>query len=92
MVTWQKNPTSTPSHFTDTDNERSVVIDSLSGFKHTRFDTEESKAEKLQRKQHYRQQRCYLTSHITKDEKPLEHEKQTPFVNAAVESTEDSAR
>ena len=91
LVTWRKNPTTTPSHFTDIDNERSVVIDSLSGFKHTIFDTEESKAEKLQRKQHYRQQRCYLTSHTTKDEKPLEHEKQTLFVNAAVESTEDSA-
>ena len=58
---------------------------------HTSFDTEESKAEKLQRKQHYRQQRCYLTSHTTKDENPLEHEKQTLFVNAAVESIEDSA-
>ena len=90
LVTWRENPTAEPSHFTDIDNERSVVIDNLSGFKQTRFDTEESKAEKLQKTQHYRQQRCYHTSHTTEDEHSLEHEKQTLFVNAAIESIEES--
>ncbi|KAL2045200.1 hypothetical protein N7G274_002282 [Stereocaulon virgatum] len=72
LITWQKNSRITPSHFTDIDNERPVIMDNMSCFKHTRFYTEESKAEKFQRKQHYRQQRCYPTSHTTKDENPLE--------------------
>ena len=89
MVSWRNPLTDTPSHFTDIDNERSVIVEKLSGFKQSRFDTSESKEQKLKKTEYYRRERCYATSHCTGDPHPLEFGAQTLFVNAAIEGTEE---
>lgn len=57
MVTWRERLTEKPSHFTDIDNDRSTTIEKLSGIKHSRFDTPESKEKKSKKEQYHRQQR-----------------------------------
>ncbi len=92
MVTWRDQVTETPSHFTDIDNERSVVVDKLSGFRQSKFDSPESKEQRARKTEHYRRERCYATSHCAGDAYPLEFGKQTLFVNAAIQGTEESPR
>ena len=89
MVTWRNQPTKTPSHFTDIDNDKSTVIEKLSGFTPSTFDTPEIKLEKGKRLKYYRQERCCSTSHCSGDYSPLESGKQTLFVNASIEGTEE---
>lgn len=90
MVTWRDQLTETPSHFTDIDNERSVVVEKLSGFKPSKFDTPESEEEKMKKLDFHQRERCYNTSHCTEDAHPLEFGAQTLFVNAAIEGTEEN--
>ncbi len=89
VVTWRNQLTETPSHFTDIDNNRSIIVEKLSGFKQSKFDTAESKAQKLKKTEDCRQERCYTTSHCTGDANPLEFGRQTLFVNASIQSSED---
>ncbi|KAL9103807.1 MAG: hypothetical protein Q9163_001184 [Psora crenata] len=89
MVTWRDQPTETPSHFTDIDNDRSTVIENLSGFTPSRFDTPEIKLEKEKKLNYYRQERCYFTSHCSGDIIPLGAGNQTLFVNASIEGSEE---
>ena len=91
MVTWRHQPTPNPSHFTDINNDTSFTVAKLSSFSTSKFDTAELKEQKIQRSQHYRQQRCYATSHCTEDAHPLEFGVQTLFVNAAIQGVDDSA-
>lgn len=90
MVTWREQLTEKPSHFTDIDNEKSTIIEKLSGFRHGKFDTPETKEEKSRNEQHHRQQRCYATSHCIGDTIPLEYGAQTLFINAAIQGTEEN--
>lgn len=92
MVTWRDQVTKTPSHFTDIDNERSVVVDKLSGFRQSKFDSPKSKEPRARKTEHCRRERCYATSHCAGDAYPLEFGKQTLFVNAAIQGTEESPR
>ena len=89
MVTWRDQITETPSHFTDINNEKSVIVEKLSGFRQSKFDTMESKEQKLKKTEHYRRERCYATSHCSGDANPLEFGQQTLFVNAAIQGTEE---
>ena len=89
MVTWRDQPTETPSHFTDIDNNRSTVIENLSGFTPSKLDSPEIKLEKEKKAKYYRQQRCYSISHCGGDFSPLEAGNQTLFVNASIEGTEE---
>ena len=89
MVTWRKRLTEKPSHFTDIDNDMSTIIEKLSGFKHSKFDTPQSKEEKSRKEQYHRQQRCYATTHCTGDMIPLEYGAQTLFIKAAIQGTEE---
>ncbi len=89
LVTWREQLTEKPSHFTDIDNDKSTLIEKLSGFKHCRFDTPESKEEKTKKESCHREQRCYATSHCIGDANPLEHGAQTLFINAAIQGTEE---
>ena len=89
MVTWREQLTEKPSHFTDIDNHKSTTVEKLSGFKHCKFDTPESKEEKSKKEQYHRQQRCYATSHCIGDANPLEYGAQTLFINAAIQGTEE---
>lgn len=89
MVTWREQLTEKPSHFTDINYDKSTVIEKLSGFEHSKFDTPESKKEKSKKEQYHRQQRCYATTHCLGDANPLGYGAQTIFINAAIQSTEE---
>ena len=83
LVTWHDHLTENPSHFTDIDNDRSILVEKLSNFRPSRFDTpEEKEAKKVQEESHQRT-RCRATSHCLGDEHPLAYGRQTLFVNAA---------
>lgn len=90
LVTWREQLTENPSHFTDIDNDKSTVVEKLSGFQHSKFDTPESKEEKSKKEQYHRQQRCYATTHCIGDANPLEYGAQTLFINAAIQGTEET--
>lgn len=89
MVTWREQLTEKPSHFTDIDNDKSTVIETLRSRHHGKFDTEEMKEEKSKRVRDLWQQNCYATSHCGDDAVPLEYESQTLFVNAAIQSSQE---
>ena len=89
LVTWRDQLTETLLHFTDIDNERSVLVEKLSAFTLSKFDTIESKGQKMEEIEKYWRERCYTTSHCTGDANPLRFEKQTLFVNAAIQGTEE---
>ena len=88
LVTWRDQLTETPSHFTDIDNERSVTVEKLSGFRQSKFDTTEAKRQIKEKGEHFRRERCYTTTHCPGDANPLEFGVQTLFVNAAIQSTD----
>ena len=89
LVTWRNQLTETPSHFTDIDNEKSVIVEKLSGFRKSKFDTTESKRQKSEKGEHYRRERCYTTTHCPGDANPLDFGAQTLFVNAAIQGTKE---
>lgn len=88
LVTWREQLSGNPSHFTDIDNDKSTIIEKLSGLQHSKHDTPESKEEKSKKEQYHRQQRCYATTHCIGDTNPLEYGPQTLFINASIEGTE----
>jgi predicted phosphodiesterase len=89
LVTWRDEPSENPTHFTDIDNERSIVIEKLADLKKSRFDTPENVDAKLKKVERYNHERCCATSHCTRDSDPLECGSQTLFVNAAISGAED---
>ncbi|KAL8938253.1 MAG: hypothetical protein Q9216_003993 [Gyalolechia sp. 2 TL-2023] len=88
LVTWRDQPSETPSHFTDIDNDNSILVEKLSGLRPSKFDTPEIQRAKDEKVERYRRDRCRGTSHCAGDTNPLEHGRQTLFVNAAIEGTE----
>ena len=89
LVTWRDNAGEHPTHFTAIDNDKSLLIEKLAGLKPSRFDTQEDAEQKLKKLERYDQDKCCTTSHCAEDEYPLEHGKQTLFVNAAFSGSED---
>ncbi|KAF3005325.1 hypothetical protein E8E14_001940 [Neopestalotiopsis sp. 37M] len=73
-----------PSHFSDIDNGRSVVIDKLANMIPTKFDTAENAAEKQKKAQSLVQSGYAVTSHCSEDKDPLQPG-QTLFVNASLQ-------
>ena len=89
LVTWRDPLTETPSHFTDIDNERSIIVEKLSGLRQSRFDTVETQRQKLAKAEKCRRNRYYSTTHCPGDANPLDFGRQTLFVNAAIEGNEE---
>ena len=89
LVTWRDQLTGTPSYFTDINNKRSVLAEKQSGFRQSRFDTVEIQRQKLLKAEVCRRERYCTTTHCPGDANPLEFGKQTLFVNAAIEGTEE---
>ena len=73
LVTWRQRISAKPSHLTDIDNERSILIDRLAD---------------LKKKAGLTSMKCFGTSHCSEDPNPL-HWLQTLFINAAVQGDED---
>ncbi|RYP57775.1 hypothetical protein DL769_009289 [Monosporascus sp. CRB-8-3] len=86
LVGWRDTISPSPSHFTDIDNDRSLVIEKLSNLKKTKFDTAKTAHEKFRKRTALHAQGFIRTSHCSGDENPLQ-QGQTIFVNAAIEGT-----
>lgn len=84
-VAWREEGASDePSHFTDIDNDRSAVIETLSTLHAKKFDREEDIGEKRVRRERYEAQRYCGAVDLR-----LEGEMETMFVNAAIEGEGD---
>ncbi|RSL71497.1 hypothetical protein CEP54_001271 [Fusarium duplospermum] len=83
LVAWRPTITDKPSHFSDVDNGKSVVIESLSRLKGSRFESVEERVAREDTVERYKSQRCCRTSHCDGDDRPLGLG-ETLFVNAAV--------
>ncbi|KAK4195913.1 Metallo-dependent phosphatase-like protein [Triangularia verruculosa] len=87
LVAWRDTPSETPTHFSDIDNGKSVLLDSLATILPGKWDTEDMAREKTSRLQDMRLTGYLRTSHCLGDEHPIAPNK-TLFVNAAVQATE----
>jgi hypothetical protein len=74
-----------PSHFTDLDNERSEVVESLATLRKGRWDSEEVGEEKERRLEGYRR-RGYVTARVDSGADGVQ---QTLFVNAAIQGLKE---
>ncbi|KAI0547337.1 ser/Thr protein phosphatase family protein [Xylaria curta] len=88
FVAWRSQVSEQPSHFTDIDNNNSKVIEKLSNILGTKCDTEDTRLEKLKTVQQFIQRGYCSTSHCAGDDKPLEWNVHTLFVNAAAQGLE----
>ena len=89
LVTWRDDHGEQPTHFTAIDNDRSPLIEKLACLRPSKFDTQEDAEQRLKKLERYNLDRCCITSHCTGDEHPLEHDKQTLFVNASISGSGD---
>lgn len=83
LVAWRPTISDKPSHFSDLDNGKSVVIESLSRLKGSKFESAEDRETREDTVERYKSQRCCHTSHCDGDDRPL-RSGETLFVNAAV--------
>lgn len=92
LVTWRDQLNDPPSHFTDIDNSRSVVLEKLANLIPTAKEQNmaEVKARKARKLERYSRDGFCATSHCTGDEAIIQHGAQTLFVNAAIEGSSDS--
>src|SRR5437764_5762757 len=81
--TWRDGLDDPPTHFSAIDHSKSPVIEKLANLGPSQFDTREDIEQKLKKWELYSQTGCFTTSHCTGDEHPLQHDKQTLFVNAS---------
>ncbi|KAK1766951.1 Metallo-dependent phosphatase-like protein [Phialemonium atrogriseum] len=88
LVTWREKISDTPSHFTDIDNGKSVVVESLAGFKRSKFYDDKTARGQADKARSCAKARCCHTSHCSGDEHSLEMGYQTLFVNAAIKGDE----
>ncbi|KAI1881730.1 hypothetical protein JX265_000556 [Neoarthrinium moseri] len=90
LVTWRDKVSEKPSHFTDIDNSRSVVVEKLTNILPNRFDDADSSLEKELKARAYLRGGGATISHCKGDEHALQVGYQTLFVNAAIEGTHDA--
>ena len=89
LVTWRETISNTPSHFTDINNDKSIVLEKLSNLKRTKIDTQANLEEKSKRLETYWRERCCKISLCHKDANVLRWGSQTLFINAAIEGDEE---
>lgn len=83
LVAWRPTISNQPSHFSDVDNGKSLVIENLSRLKGSKFESAEDREVREDMVEQYKSQRCCRTSHCDDDVRPLGLG-ETLFVNAAV--------
>ncbi|OTB04001.1 hypothetical protein M426DRAFT_262669 [Hypoxylon sp. CI-4A] len=89
LVTWRKDVSQTPSHFTDIENNESKVIEKLSTMKKLKADMEELVEEKARKRSNLHCEGYIRTSHSTRNGCLIRTGFQTLFVNAAIQGTTD---
>ncbi|KAK5116574.1 hypothetical protein LTR85_009199 [Meristemomyces frigidus] len=85
-VGWRAAISDTPSHFTDIDNDRSVVVESLAGIRTRSSDTPGVTDEKAVKLKMYKQQGCCTAK------APVQGGDQTLFINAAIEGPDEQSQ
>lgn len=86
-VTWRNPISDTPSHFTDIDNDQSLVIENLASVQSRKFDSPEVVRGKVAKLRRYEQQGyCKVTTQL------LRRGTQTLFVNAAIQGFDDDSQ
>ncbi|TLS20883.1 uncharacterized protein PpBr36_10816 [Pyricularia pennisetigena] len=85
LVAWREKIAETPSFFTDIDNDRSVVVETLATLADGKFDDAEVSTQKRKRRERYAAEKCCRTSHCSGDEHPLVVGRHTLFVNASIQ-------
>ncbi|CAK4030032.1 ser Thr phosphatase family [Lecanosticta acicola] len=83
MITWKSELHEPVSHFTAIDNDRSVVVETLAGVHAKKYDSADVVEEKTKKAAKLEREGC------CKIEETPEPGKQTLFVNAAIEGTEE---
>ncbi|KAI0879908.1 Metallo-dependent phosphatase-like protein [Annulohypoxylon maeteangense] len=91
LVTWREKISEIPSHFADIDNDKSVVIETLRGFRYSKVDEDKTEAasEKQNKTRLCTEGICRYTSHCIGDHNQLLGGSQTLFVNAATQGDEE---
>ncbi|KAJ2977447.1 hypothetical protein NUW58_g7813 [Xylaria curta] len=89
LVAWRSQVSDEPSHFTDIDNNKSKVIEKLSNITETKYDTADTRSEKLKTARQFTERGFCSTSHCANDDVPLEWKAHTLFVNAAAQGLEE---
>ncbi|TLD16111.1 uncharacterized protein PgNI_00203 [Pyricularia grisea] len=85
LVAWREKLAETPSFFTDIDNERSVVVETLATLADGKFDDLETSTQKAKRREMYAKEKSCRISCCSGDQHPLVAGKHTLFVNAAIQ-------
>ncbi|KAK3291335.1 Metallo-dependent phosphatase-like protein [Chaetomium fimeti] len=85
VVAWRDTPSENPSHFTDIDNDASVVVETLATMRPGKWDDAETVREKEALAGRLATQGYRQTSHCAGDDHPTTPGKATLFVNAAVQ-------
>ncbi|KAH7157948.1 Metallo-dependent phosphatase-like protein [Dactylonectria estremocensis] len=85
LATWRPHISDKPSHFSDIDNGKSKVLESVASLQGSSFESAEDKKARQQKLQRYQSQGSCNTSHCRDDEDPIQPG-QTLFVNAAIKS------
>lgn len=73
LIFWRDKVSDNPSHFTDINHGKSVMVQNLSGLGEIAWD--------------FARETCYTTSHCVNDTHPVERGVRTLFVNAAILDT-----
>lgn len=90
LVTWREcYGEQQPTHFTAIDNNRSLLIEKLTGLVPSSFDAQEDSEQKFAKLGRYNQERCCKTSHCAGDAYLLKYGQQTLFVNASISGCGD---
>ncbi|KAK4676694.1 hypothetical protein QC764_402460 [Podospora pseudoanserina] len=92
FVAWREVPSKKPSHFSDINNEGSVLVENLGSILPWKWDTEDVVREKESRLEDLRRRGYRRTSHCAGDEQPIEVGKITLFVNAAIQGAKDGTQ
>ncbi|EWG49544.1 hypothetical protein FVEG_09042 [Fusarium verticillioides 7600] len=83
IVSWRPKISENPSHFSDIDNAKSRIVESLPRLQGTQWESPEDSKAREERLQRYESQRCCVASYCQSDEERLAPE-ETIFVNAAL--------
>ncbi|KAH6962187.1 Metallo-dependent phosphatase-like protein [Ilyonectria sp. MPI-CAGE-AT-0026] len=89
LVSWREKTSDIPSHFIDIDNNKSVLIENLSGLERSKYDDDDTALEKVNKSKASLKDRCCRTSHCSGDDNLLTNGKQTLFVNASIKGGTD---
>ncbi|KAF9875413.1 cation-transporting atpase 4 [Colletotrichum karsti] len=88
LATWRPQISNTPSHFSDIDHEKSMVVEDLARLRGSKFELDEEKEDRIRRLDKYASQGYCSTGHPGHVVSPV-GAGQTLFVNASIKAAGD---